>query len=274
MVLCCFPPSTKCEWSHLRGFVDQFNKANKKTYSRAACLDVDERQTKQPELLLEADGEKPIVIEHKSIVWPPDYFSDHHNEHLLGDRVRRTLGTFFADSAYGLEVYESSLKSKTKKEIEKIAEQIARVIMSDSSLAKTNKGVSGTEPIPWRFHALSPMEREDAGLKTGFVTTTSSASSSDGLSDILSGDEDAKAGYRSQFERAAANASEKFDGYSHCLKFLLVQFHGDDYFTVDEEHLIEIIRSAEMPETIDQVWLAEPEWVNDDEIELTWRHVR
>ena len=274
MVFCCFPPRSKCEWAHLRGFVAQYNRKNDKTYTRTACLDVGERQTKQPELLLEADGETPIVIEHKSIVWPPAHFSDHDNEHLLAQLVASSVGDLFRDSVYEFEFFEKSLKSKKKRQVEEFAEQIACILRSNETRARTQIGLSKSEPIPWKFHALSPMERDEAGWKTGIFTTVSSGTWSDGQSEILNGnDEETKAGYSEQLEIAAANASEKFDEYSHCLKFLLIQFHGDSSFTLDDEDMLEIVRSANLPEMIDQVWVAQQDWVSADDYELSWQHV-
>ena len=275
MVFCCFPTSTKCEWANLRGFVAQYNETNGKTYSRGACLDVEERRSRQPELLLVADGENSIVIEHKSIVWPPAYFSDHHNEHLLGKLVSSSVGDLFRDSVYEFEFYEGSLKSKRKREVEEIAEQIACIVASNETQARTQVGLSSRKPILWRFHRLSPFEVEEAGGRNGIVTTVSSGTWSDGLADFLNrDDEEAKAGYSEQLELAAANASEKFNEYSYCLKFLLVQFHGDSSFTLDDDDMVEIIQSANLPEMIDGVWVARQHWVSQDEYELIWEHVR
>ena len=275
MVFCCFPAGSKCEWDHLKDFVAQYNEANDKAYTRTACLDVGERQTKQPELLLEADGETPIVIEHKSIVWPPAYFSDHDNEHLLGKLVASSVGDLFRDSVYEFEFLEKSLKSKRKRQVEEFAGQIACILRSNEVLARSQMGLSRKNSIPWRFHALSPMERDEASWKNGIVTTVTSGTWSAGLAEILNGDDEAaKAGFSGQFEIAAANASEKFNEYSHCLKFLLVQFHGDSSFTLDDDELVEIIRSANLPEMVDQVWVARKDWVSADDYELGWQHVR
>ena len=275
MVFCCFPTSTKCEWANLRGFVAQYNETNGKTYSRGACLDVEERRSRQPELLLVADGETSIVIEHKSIVWPPAYFSDHHNEHLLGKLVTSSVCDLFRDSVYEFDFCEKSLKSKRKREVEEFAEQIARFVRSNRTIAKSRRGISRSQPIPWRFHRLSPFEVEESGRKNGIVTTVSSGTWSDGLAEFLNGDdEEAKAGYSEQFEVAAATASEKFSEYSHCLKFLLVQFHGDSSFTLDDDDMVAIIQSANLPGTIDHVWVAQKDWGTGDEYELSWHHVR
>ena len=86
MIFSCFPPQEKCEWFHLREFVDRYDTSREKAYTLTACLDVEGRSDKEPELLLNAPEETPIVIERKSVVWPrEEYFSDHRNEHDLHD---------------------------------------------------------------------------------------------------------------------------------------------------------------------------------------------
>ena len=64
----CFPPGGKCEWRHLSRFVDDYNSTYEKAYTRSACLDVERRNTKEPELLLESPKDTPIVLEHKTVV--------------------------------------------------------------------------------------------------------------------------------------------------------------------------------------------------------------
>ena len=48
MVFWCFPTTTQCEWSDLRGFVDQYNASYGTSYTRKACLDVEIRDRKAP----------------------------------------------------------------------------------------------------------------------------------------------------------------------------------------------------------------------------------
>ena len=76
MVFSCFPPQTDCEWANLRDFVIRFNQDHGTKYDKKECLDKDTTR-KQPEVLLKAPGERDIVIECKSVVWPADYFRNH-----------------------------------------------------------------------------------------------------------------------------------------------------------------------------------------------------
>ena len=81
MIFTCFLPQGKCEWANLIGFVREYNRMYNKAYVRAACLDVEEHNSREPEVLLEAPGDISIVIERKAAVWPRDYCSDHANMH-------------------------------------------------------------------------------------------------------------------------------------------------------------------------------------------------
>ena len=209
MIFSCFPPDEKCEWNHLSGFVARYNDMFGTAYRRSACLDVETRDEKEPELLMEAPGENPIVIERKSVVWPPEYFSDHRNKHDLlrffVDRVP-SAGNPLAYSAYQLIVDEESLKGKTKKQVSKLAEQIAAVVLSDKRAAKSASGVSSRTPIPWCFRPVLPQERDRTVPETGIGIIIIGEDPEP--SEILQRIEAAKSGYAKEFDRLAQAAAE------------------------------------------------------------------
>ena len=278
MIFSCFPAEEKCEWFHLREFVDRYNSSRGKAYTLTACLDVERRSEKEPELLLNAPEETPIVIERKSVVWPrEEYFSDHRNEHdlhdLFLDRIH-SLGNPFTDSAYQLTVNARSLKGKKKREVGRFAEQIADIVLSDPITAKAPRGIGSREPIPWRFRPLSRGERDETVPETGIGLVVWEEAEPSEPSEVRERIETAKAGYASEFERSAQAAAEKFAKYSHCQKLFLVQFCGHGSAWLQDEDIVEIIKSAPLPEVIDQVWLACPEWVSEYEHEVTWEHIR
>ena len=257
--------------------MDHYNSVYGKVYTRSKCLDVERRNTKEPELLLEAPGETSIVLEHKSVVWPTRHLADHHNEHhLFGVFKHRLdlLGNPFKDSAYQLRISANALKGKRKGEVSRFAEQIAQVVLSDQPKAKSQCGIGVQKPISWRFRPLLPHERDETVPETDVVLEVRGTAESDELSEIFQGIERAKYGYTEEFERLAENATEKFARYADCMKLLLVQFHGDSSVMLPDEDIIGIIQSAQLPEMIDQVWLAHPDWVSEYDYEIEWDHVR
>ena len=71
------------------------------------------RAPKRPEIMIEAEGERPIVIERKAVVWPPKFQRDHSKEHYLPEQVTNLLGDNFRDSVYQLEFCSEDLREKS-----------------------------------------------------------------------------------------------------------------------------------------------------------------
>ena len=145
MIFCCFPPQEKCEWANLIGFVQKYNDTYGKSYVRTACPDVEDNNSKQPEVLLEAEGEIPIVIERKTIVWPRDYFSDHANEHDFRKTFWAAMDEEFDDALYELTVQAAFLQGKTKKQVKEDAERIASILKPESTEARCDCAVAGQD---------------------------------------------------------------------------------------------------------------------------------
>ncbi len=273
MVFSCFPPQTDCEWANLRAFVIRFNHDHGTEYVRTACLDKDTTK-KQPEVLLQASGERDVVIECKSVVWPTDYFRDHDNEHRIGDRLFKSLGDMFRDASYQLTISEESLDGKKQSEVAQYAERIAQEISSRQTDAKS-RGIGSSEPIPWSFRPLGPHEIDDGDPKTGirFVILGQSTLGSD-HSELLREYEAAKVGYAEEFQRTLEKAAPKFEEYTDSLKMLLVMFCGEGSSILSEDDVLEIIKSVTLPRLIDQVWLAQEDWVSEYNYEIAWLQVR
>ena len=229
--------------------------------------------------MLEAPDEVPIVIERKSIVWPPgnEYLADHHKSHqLLDDFVGRLreLGHPFTESLYQLSVRDRDLKGRSQREVAKFAGEIADSVLSDPVNAKTTRGVGQRNPIPWNFRALSTHERDETAPETGIGIQIWEEDDLSEPFDIRNRMEEQKSGYASELERWASDAAEKFARYSHCRKLFLVQFFGDSSVWLEDEKIVEIVRTSPLPEIIDEVWVARQDWVSLDEYEVVWEQIR
>ena len=273
MVFWCLPSANKCEWSELRGFVDHYNATYGTSYMRKRCLDREIRDRKAPELLLESPNEIPIVIERKSVAWPPKYLPSHSNEHHLFQCVTSALGDTFRDGAYELTVRWDYLKEKSKKEVTHIADQIIREVLSNTTHAKTQRGVDGKVPAPWNFRLLGPDDLNDSKSWVGVRVSITEPMVFDGPSTMCEDSNEAKIGYMREFEQAAKAAAAKFAEYPDCLKLFLVQFHGDTSYLEDDD-IITIIKSVQLPDMVDQVWLAAHDWVGEDDCEVVWNRVQ
>src|SRR5690242_10980821 len=94
------PPDGKCEWATLRNFVGQYNMIRGTTYTRSRCLDIEERNQSQPELLLESPSDEPMVVERKILVWPPDFFKYRRTEHDVFNQLQAQVQPHFQDNLY------------------------------------------------------------------------------------------------------------------------------------------------------------------------------
>ena len=170
MIFTCLTPRSKCEWSDLRHFVDNYNKAQGTAYKLSKCLDVENRTGKEPEVLLEAPGEIPIVLERKSVVWPANHGREHSTVHYvfdcLFDRLTSQSYGLFTDAAYQLQINDS-LEDMTKSEARRIANQIADSVLSKLTKAKSYQGIGGQKPVKWNLSQLEPWEMDEFTPEAG-----------------------------------------------------------------------------------------------------------
>ena len=277
MVFPCIPPQNKCEWANLKEFVADYNRARNKDFRLVACLDRENSGSKEPEVLLKTTSGEYMVIERKSIVWPSgnSTMAEHNREHELFDRFVHRLessGHTFRDGLYVLMVWERDLKGLKEKGVIEVAEQIAGTVLANRlESGPLPNTISGRKPIRWRFRVVGRGERTDDAPEVGLGYTVNLDSHPLESSAEV---EEMTRGYAREVERQAIAAKEKFTKYAHCRRLFLVQFFGDGSFWLGDEEIADIIRSAELPEAIDEVWVAGQEWVALDEYEVVWNEVR
>ena len=275
MLFSCMPQTGGCEWHGLRGFVVQYNQQFGTNYLRTACLDRELRNEKVPEVLLEAPGERPMVIERKAVAWPLDFFHSHSNEHNLFryfiDFVD-SLGNVFDDAAYLLRVSENSLRRKRKRDVKSIAEHIARNVVLNREECRSPLGMREDKPIVWGFGPALPHEIDERTPERGIGIQIDG-----GFEDFMRPDRDYKRrrdaaleGYGKEFGRAANDAAAKFHKYSSCRRVLLVQFFGSHESGLTDSDFQELVERASVPERIDQVWIADYDWLNAHDYDLRW----
>ena len=277
----CLVPSGHCEWFHLRDFVVKFNAICGTSYVRSACLDVygEENQhpgqtPKRPELLLECEGEVPIVIERKAVVWPSTHQRDHSKEHQLLDDVANSVREAFSDKLYELSFLETDLKAKSQKQVREFAKQISDLIVSNCDMAKSPTGIGGRSPVRWGFRPLASHEIDESLESTGFCSQVHVSSSWDvNPEEFGLHREAALKGFADRFDREANKSAPKFDDFADCKKLFVAQFFGDRDSVTDED-IVGIINASQLPKQIDEVWLTGREWVSLDDYELTWERVR
>ena len=281
VIFTCLVPGGHCEWFHLRDFVVKFNAINGTSYVRSACLDVygEENQhagqiPKRPELLLECEGEVPLVIERKAVVWPSTHQRDHSKEHQLLDDVADVVREEFSDKLYELSFRETDLEDKSQKQVREFAGQIGGLVVPNAGTAKSPGGIGGHPPIRWGFRPLAPHEIDEPNCVPGICSRVNISSSWDlNADEFRLRREDALKGFTERFHREANKAAPKFDDFTECKKLFVVQCFGERD-AVNDEDIVGIIKESQLPKQIDEVWLTGREWVSLEDYELVWGQVR
>ena len=181
----------------------------------------------------------------------------------------RAGGNPFTDDAYQLVVQASSLAGRSKRDVQGIATRIADTVLAHEGEARSSGGVVRPEPIRWCFRPVPYHERDDS-VPTRAIGIVSWQDID--LSETLAEADKVRSGYAEQFHRSAAAAAKKFKKYAHCQKFLLVQFCG--LTPIMDEDISAIVQSAQLPGTIDQVWFARHEWINEWDYDIAWERAR
>ena len=278
MMFPCLPVGNEHEWCILRGFVGQYSEHQGKVFRVVGFPERDNRNTKEPEVLLEVLGEDThVAIERKSIVPTTDhrYMANHRNGHHLFDCFLKELdshGCDYSDTLYRLTVHQRDLNERKQQEIPNIAGELASEVIRNWYTIDWNSWcLRGETPISWDFRTVPPEERDFIDPDSGIIYTI-------GLENTLLESpmriEEKRLAYAQEFERQAIRAADKFAKYADHRRLLLVQFFGETLGGVGYEEVLEMIKSGSLPMAIDEVWVARQEWVGPDESEIVWERAR
>lgn len=265
----------KCEWRKgLRDFAIQFNETFGKDYSLSKFLDISEKgskqSTKQPEVLLEAPGDKPMVIECKKIVYPPKYYERHRHFHnfyqYLYESYNRKLKPVLSQNLYEIRINENALYQNSKQKLPSISNQIVAHVLQHIEELHVSNQICSAEPIPWCFRQVPENERDDESYKSGL--RLSSVKPFSYQFDKLA---EAEEEIAKQLAKYLSEADKKFKEYANCLKILVLEICGDISSIPAPEVIVEIIENATIPPSVDQIWLADPQ--DDAESIITYHQI-
>jgi hypothetical protein len=281
----CFNPDKtlggKCEWKvgNLQDFVRQFNETRGTSYVLEECLDtpkpsITSPNLKQPEVLLKSLlGERKMVIERKQVV-AQSYAAHHGNLHVLYEMIPEALMPQFGGALYSLELNESSIKGKKKREVQEAAREITKQVLANRERVMTGASVGSSQPFPWRFGRVPEHARPDDAPEMGIgVDVHGSDIFSSDPQTILRQIEEAYAGTKEILERVLGDAELKFAAYQDHLKVVVLEFYGDRNL-LDEGDAKKMVAEMELPASIDEIWVARHNWVSEWNYEIGYERVR
>jgi len=242
-------------------------------------LDIFDKTKPQPEVLLENGENSCMVIERKAFPWSLDYIRLHQLEHEFMDHFTSIVSPAFQDDAYMLGISASHLPNR-KKQIRNIAQQVAEAVMERRGQILGTGQVSSNQPVPWRFGHLSNFEYDESTPRRGVGVMINDPwiMFRDLKSHVLElPDENTlmeiRQAIREKLEELLGKVEPKFRDYPRCLRVLLLEIYGDD-LSLDFISIDEIIQTVDLPLNIDQVWIAEPEWISEVDFKVVYRQIK
>ena len=297
MLFSCVPDTGGCEWAKLEDFVAQLNSELGAEYERTACLDVEERNAKMPEVLLEAPGSPPLVVESKVVAWPEDYCRRHECCHtfvncFVGSLLRTSTG--FNSSPYKLSIHEDALDGMRLHQVISLADELARQVHAREDEAKSTKGARGSQPIAWHFGPRNPEEwgeptssraimvETQGSLEPVWVSREMKVTDEESLLLLVETRNQAEEarrltalkGIAGGLDEAIERAKGKFEQFDGHTRLLLLTFVGDSSNGISNEDLSELVAAAELPPEIDEVWVAYHNWISQWDYDFAWKRMR
>jgi hypothetical protein len=220
----CLPESGGCERPFTDAFVDFLNRSKGAHYMHRACLDRDSSAPEPEALYVDAQTNRELVIERKSISWPTDYPYRHSNDHFVSQVFSQALRDLKFNDLY--EVRFPMLIRGKREELRPFVLAAADAIRAD--WAKIASGVALKQRVGadwwWAFRRLPEVEREDNSPSMGLLVTWVGRSMR--LNDYLDPTrlpEDLARALRKIYSACTA----KFAGYADPQRVLILDPHGD-----------------------------------------------
>jgi hypothetical protein len=248
----CFPSSKECERQYTEPFVNFLNSTEGTSFRHTACLDRNNRTSPQPEALYtDQSNQRELVIERKSLVWPPDYFLIHRNDHILAEALCKELRKPNDGSPINIEI--SHCPMMRKKEIQAIASAIASDINENLASVLSGHSIRGNERgLSWICNA-NPDDRDYDEPEMGLRISTLSAIQAVPLDSLLA-----------LLTETLARTKDKLLAFTEARCILLVESYGD-LAIAENENLKETFEKINVPEEIDEVWQALEEPISSTE---------
>ena len=209
--MACLPSSSKCEWLEIREFVAHFNKETGSNYSYKCCLDVEIRDSKQPEVRC-LDGNSELVIERKNFMWLLNYAQIHNTEHRIFDGLSKAIAI---DASEAMQLCVPEISEFNPVVIDKEVEIIAKAISEYSKKLKYGQAVRLSHKFG-EFQLLRehPNSREDGQPATGMSYLTNEMS----IDEIVDSS-DIPESLVSNTQKLIDGASAKFVNYQSAKKY-------------------------------------------------------
>lgn len=229
--MACFPESGGCEHGRLVPFIAHLSEAENTQWKHSVCLDIEDRNEPQPEVLYENTSGLRLVVEKKSVMWPLDYAKGHAADHYLADKVQEKLGPILGTKPAMLTVPSGACLNR--KDIDQFATELSYSVKHHFEALEGEKELNRRDGrIPFVFRFQHPRERdyddppEGLGISFTIKRTYALFDSSNIPTSLIE-----------HIQKHVRSAVKKFATYSEDRRILLlqtfaeIQWRDDDWWS-------------------------------------------
>ncbi len=244
----CKPESGGCERWKIEPFIQHINENERRNYQHKMCLDVIYRDRPQPEALYRDESiQENIVIEHKTLMWPPEYAEQHQADHYFIECLNEKLNRATCNNPYIFRYYSvpSISRDKLKHYAESISSKILNGIgrMNDGDHLKSKFG-----SLEFTFLRQYAWERDTGVPSKGLCVEIIST---DGSDELLPHCLPRK--LTDNILKCLGSTAKKFKDYSGARRVLLVDCFGDlRYQSFDWWE--QVFKLNKPPDEIGEIW--------------------
>lgn len=214
-------------------------------------MDIENRNSSEPEVLCIDSKEQCLVIERKTCVWPKNAIEKHRAEHVFYDQLFLEFKNVCNDYPYSLYIAEPN--SIDHSELKRMAHNVFLSFEAKISKMKEGQKESIVEPIKAVFQKEYSNMRDSDEKSTGLKIISYEENISD-LNSLASIPRD----FIKMIEKYINSCNLKFIKYKSCKKILILNIVSANlYLILDKYWWKEYIKKHPFPKNeIDEIWIS------------------
>lgn len=238
----------QCEMRWLAPFVRRYNRVRICDFVLDRRLDATGPAPQPEAAYVDANTRDVLVIERKSVIWPPDFAQLHATSHEVCGIVDAALGPVLEPNrAYRLTLRDD-LRGP-RKELQAYARRIGRAIADRLDAVHNGTALRARWPNrEWSFLEEPVSERDFTEPSTGLIVEFKVRTSELDVGEV-------SAGLVSEFERLLVAAARKFEEHAAARRILVLDPYADVRWSTDDTWR-KLLASVVVPAPIQEIWIS------------------
>ena len=261
----CLPRKCRCgdfEQRRLGPFLTHYNRVRGTDYVFERRLDATGPKPQPEAAYKDSRTGHELVIERKSLIWPPDFAQLHTTSHAIAAMIDSQLNSVLdPQRAYRLTLQDDVHGSPD--EILDYAASVTRAIAKRIDSVHRGKRLRASWPNrEWQFCEEALYERDFTEPSTGLIVVFETHQSELDYGEVSDR-------FIAEWQRLLAAAERKFNSHESATRVLVIDPYADVMWSTDATWQT-LITSAPIPSNIDEIWMSMHATIT--EVNCGWAH--